>query len=721
VSENLFLEITVILVVSAVAGALAAKLRQPLIMAFILVGVLMGPSGLDVVSAHEQIRLFAEMGIAVLLFVVGLKLDLHLIRSTGPVAVATGLGQVVFTSIIGFLLAMLMGMGVVEAIYVAVALTFSSTIIIVKLLSDKREIDSLHGRIALGFLIVQDLAAILALIALSALGGGAVDGSPLRGAVGILLRGIAFLGTVGLLMRFVLPGLVRQLARSHELLVLFAIAWAVLLSTAGDALGFSKEVGAFLAGFSLASTSQREAISSKLGTLRDFLLIFFFIDLGAGLDFSLLGAQAGRAAVFSLFVLVGNPFVVMAIMGRMGYRKRTGFLAGLTVAQISEFSLILGAMGVALGHLDPSAMGLITLVGVVTISLSTYMILYSYPLYGLVGRFLGPFERKVPHREQREDAPLPPGVEIILLGMGRYGRNIARHLAKRGRVVLGVDFDPQAVVEGTEQGLPVHFGDAEDPDILDELPLAGARWFVCTVPGRETNLGLLRSLRGRGFAGRVVLTAHSSTQEREFREAGADRVLRPFVDAAEQAVDALTETAERVREIYPWPVNLVEVRIPAGSAVVGRSVGELALRSRTGAAVVAVNRAGRSIFDIASDFRIYPGDRLVLAGSPDALARAGEEFRQTEPAGSAPPQVRVIEYVVPEESPWDGRALAELALRKTSGLSVLAILRGEERIISPEPSERLHAGDTLTIAGRAESVAALCAGPPDAPQSCTIR
>ena len=200
-----------------------------------------------------------------------------------------------------------------------------------------------------------------------------------------------------------MPNLLHRLASSNELLVLFAISWCVALAAAADYPGFSKEVGAFLAGISLASTPYREAISTRLVSLRDFLLLFFFIDLGAQIDMSLLGAKIVPALVLSLFVLIGNPLIVMIIMGTMGYRKRTGFLAGLTVAQISEFSLILAAMGVSLGHIGTETMGLITLVGLVTIGLSTYMIIYSHYLYNHFARWLGLFERRVPHREQAGD------------------------------------------------------------------------------------------------------------------------------------------------------------------------------------------------------------------------------------------------------------------------------------------------------------------------------
>ncbi|MBI5440814.1 MAG: cation:proton antiporter, partial [Deltaproteobacteria bacterium] len=316
--ENHFHEIAAVLAVSAAVGALATRLRQPLLVAFIAVGVLVGPSGISLVSAHEPVRLLAELGISILLFAVGLKLDLHLIRTMGGVALATGLGQVLFTSVLGFFLALALGMAVVESLYVAVALTFSSTIIIVKLLSDKREIDALHGRIAVGFLIVQDIAAVVALVGLTALGAGSAEGGLLRVGLLVAAKGLGWLAVVAFLMRFVLPRLLDHLARSPELLVLSAVAWAALLSAAGDLLGFSREVGAFLAGVSLASTPYREAIGSRLVGLRDFLLLFFFLDLGARLDFSTLGAQLGPAVLLSVFVLVGNPLIVMAIMGAMG-------------------------------------------------------------------------------------------------------------------------------------------------------------------------------------------------------------------------------------------------------------------------------------------------------------------------------------------------------------------------------------------------------------------
>lgn len=546
--ESAFLEFSILLGVSALVGFIAVQLRQPLIVAFIAVGIIVGPAVLGVVSTSEQIDLLAHLGIAILLFVVGLKLDLHIIRTMGVVALFTGLGQVIFTSVFGFLIALALGISPIGALYVAVALTFSSTIIIVKLLSDKRELDALHGRIAIGFLIVQDIVVVLAMIGLTAIGQAGETSSMGMEALMVLLKGIFMLLVVALLMRYVIPGLLKRLAYSPELLILFAIAWAVLGASAGEALGFSQEVGAFLAGISLASTHYRELIGARLVSLRDFLLLFFFISLGASLEMETLGAQVWPAVVFSVFVLIGNPLIVMVIMGYMGYRKRTGFLAGLTVAQISEFSLILAALGFNLGHIDQQTVGLITLVGLITISASTYMILYSQPLYEKLAPYMDIFERKVPHREEIFDQELPAKpADVIVFGLGRFGMVIAQSLQKQGKNVLAVDFNPELVQETAQHNVPTRYGDAEDPEFIASLPLADAKWIVGTMRDRHISMALLKALKEADYRGKVALAATHQTDADNFNAMGVDMVLVPYHDAALEAVHRLTSDEQTTK------------------------------------------------------------------------------------------------------------------------------------------------------------------------------
>lgn len=538
--SSVYYQFAVLLLAAAGVGAIALRLRQPLIVAYLIVGIALGPSGLGWITAHEPINLLAQIGVTVLLFVVGLRLDLRIVRNVGPVALATGIGQIVFTTAIGYLIALALAMSPITALYVAIALTFSSTIIIVKLLSDKRELDTLHGRIALGFLIVQDVAVVVAMLLLGSYQSSAGDESIWRLSLEIGLKLAAALAGVALLMRYVLPRLLYLLAHSQELLLIFALAWGTTLAAAGDMLGFSKEVGAFLAGFSLASTAYREAIVSRLTGLRDFLLLFFFIDLGGKLDLSTFGAQIGGAVLLSLFVLVGNPVIVMAIMGYMGYRKRTGFLAGLTVAQISEFSIVFATMGVTLGHIGEPALGLITLVGLVTITLSTYMIINSQALYTVLSPWLSPFEREVPFREiaMRQAQQEADAADVIVFGAGRFGHRMVSQLRARGYSVLAVDYDPERVRVLQHEGIPVRFGDAEDPDIATTLPLDNAKWVVSTLPEEDINALLVHALQEHGFCGKIAVAARNEEDdgyEQTLLRNGVARVIWLFEDAADSA------------------------------------------------------------------------------------------------------------------------------------------------------------------------------------------
>jgi Kef-type K+ transport system membrane component KefB len=535
VEVGVFEQVAAVLAVCVFAGALALLLRQPLIVGLLAAGIAVGPELLGLIDETDEIELLAKIGISLLLFVVGLKLDVRLVSKLGPVALATGLGQVVFTSVFGFLIALALGFDAVPALYIAVALTFSSTIIIVKLLTDKRELDDLHGRIALGFLIVQDIVVVLAMIAITAFGDGETD---LIGQfVGVVLRGVGLLAFVWAVGRFVAPRVTHLLARQGELLVLAAVTWAVSLAAVSILLGFSEEVGAFLAGMSLASTPYREAISGRLSTLRDFLLVFFFIELGTQFELGSALDQLGAAVVFSLFVLIGNPIIVLIIMGVMGYRKRVSFKAGLTVAQISEFSLILVALGVSQGHIGSDVVGLVTAVGLATISASTYLILNSDAIYERIEPLLGIFERAHPNASiDLDDEAVEP--EYVVIGLGRFGATVFNELLERGDDVLGVDFDPRSV-QNAGADVPVIYGDAEDPDLPEQLPLHRTRWVISTLRGRDANLQLLSALRRHGYEGRIAVAADDEGTERALSEAGADLTIRPLHVAAGPLLEQL--------------------------------------------------------------------------------------------------------------------------------------------------------------------------------------
>lgn len=549
ITQSSFTEVAALLVLAAIMGFIGLLLRQPLIVSFIAVGLISGPSVLDIVQSKDQIELLSELGIAVLLFLVGIKLDVKLIRSIGGVSVMTGLGQVAFTSIIGYFIGLAIGLDHITSLYVAVALTFSSTIIIVKLLSDKREIDSLHGQIALGFLIVQDLVVVVAMIVLAAIGigsghGGSEDASVWR----VAISGMGLLLFVIVFVRYIANPLTAKLAKVPELLVIYAIAQAALFAAIGDLVGLGMEVGGLLAGVALASTPFRESIAARLAPLRDFLLLFFFIALGATLDLSLLGAHITGAIIFSLFVLIGNPLIVLVIMGMMGYRKRTGLLAGLTVAQISEFSLIFIAMGVSLGHVQQDILGLVTLVGIVTIAASTYMITYSHQLYALFEPFIGVFERAGSPREQSTEQHSEDTYPVIIFGLGRLGTAVATRLKEKGIKVLGLDFNPSAIKRWNYLGLDTEYGDVTDAEFVADLPLRHAHWVVSTIPHHHTGLSsedtrrtIAQLTRSSGFTGKLATVSQSKAETEELKLLGVDLVLEPFQDAADRASELLLE------------------------------------------------------------------------------------------------------------------------------------------------------------------------------------
>jgi len=400
-SDDVFVQVAAILIVSTVAGALAIWLRAPLVIAFVVVGVVVGPSVAGLVEPGGELELLSQLGVALLLFVVGLKLDLHVIRRLGPIAVVAGGAQVAITAAGGMALALALGLSPTPAAYVGIGVAFSSTIIVVKLLSDRRELDDLHGRLALGILIVQDLVVVVAIAITSSADS---DGAGGTSVATILLTGVALVTALAVLARYLLTPLLHRIARAPDLLVLFAIAWAIALGATGEQLGLGIEVGAFLGGVSLASTPYRDAIGSRLVTIRDFLLLFFFIDLGSRVELGELAHEAGTAAVLAAFVLVVKPTIVMGTLGALRYRKRVSLETGLALAQVSEFSLILAAVGLRVGHIDESTAALLTAVALVTIAVSAYV----YPQAGAIADRLGSrldvFERRT---TRPADAPRP--------------------------------------------------------------------------------------------------------------------------------------------------------------------------------------------------------------------------------------------------------------------------------------------------------------------------
>ena len=524
---SFYTDLTIVISLAAFTTIVFRLLKQPPILAYILTGIILGPLTLIHINDAEAMRSLAEIGITLLLFMLGLELRFSELKSVGKISIITGIGQIVFTTVIGFLIATFLGFSQITSLYIAIALTFSSTIIIVKLLSDKRDLNSLYGKISVGFLLVQDFVAIIALIFLSGFSTG--NNVSYNDFLIIILKAVVLFGWVILLSKKLLPYLINKIAHSSETLFLFSLAWAfgIAAVVSSPAIGFSIEIGGFLAGLALANSYESYQIITKIRPLRDFFITIFFVTLGMGLLISDFSTILIPGIILSLFVLIGNPLIVMILMGLLGYKKRTGFLAGLTVAQISEFSLIVMFMGNRIGHVSDQHVALITFVGAVTFVISTYMILNGNLLYKILSPYLGIFEREGVREKNLKTKDFKN--HVVLVGVRRMGEGILEALLKNKEDVVVVDFDPDIIERLKEERVESFFGDIADSEIQELASLDKARLVISTVSDIEDNLILLQSLRNIKKKPKIVMLALEKHEAQELYSQGADYVVVPHI------------------------------------------------------------------------------------------------------------------------------------------------------------------------------------------------
>ncbi len=524
---NIFTELSLLLTIAVGISLIMKALRQPMIVGHILTGILVGPAIFGFVQSPETIADFGTFGIALLLFVVGLGLNPKVIKEVGRVALLTGFGQVIFTSLIGFGMIRLLGYSPIVSLYIAVSLTFSSTIIILKLLNDKKEQNKLHGKISIGFLLVQDVLATFALVVASATS----DGNFSPATLGFLaLKGFGLGLAIMLISKYVLKPMNNFLSRSQELLFLFAIAWGFGIGTLFFELGFSLEIGALVAGVALSTMTYAQEVSSRLRPLRDFFIVIFFIALGAGLDISSVGSIIWQAIGLSIFVLVGNPTIVMIIMGVLGYTKKTSFKAGLAVAQISEFSLIFILLGRSNGQVDDLAVSLVTVVGIITIAASSYMITYSDSLYESFEKYLSLFER----RKVKMDQESRNEYELILLGYQKGGHEFVKVFQQLKKRFVVIDYDPDVIDVLENRKVNYLYGDVTDIEMLEEAGVDTAKLVACTVGDFETNSFIVALLEKLNPSAVVICRAETIHDAERLYAQGASYVVMPHFVGSER-------------------------------------------------------------------------------------------------------------------------------------------------------------------------------------------
>jgi len=529
--EGVFVELSVIIILTLVVSLIMRFLKQPLIIGYIITGIIISPLILDFSTSSEMLLTFSKIGVALLLFIVGMSLNLKSIKDLGPVSLVVGSIQMIITFGLAYLIAQGLGFTLIPSLYLAIAMTFSSTIIITKLFSDKEELESIHGKIAVGVLILQDLAAIVALIIIFAVSKGSLAGTNLY-TLGIGIIAIPLTLLIGI---YAMPRITGKIAQSQELLFLFSVSWCFLLASLFNYLGFSIEIGALLAGLSLSTSPYQLEIHSKIRPLRDFFLILFFVFIGMSIQ-EISRSIIQIAILFSLFVFILKFFLITGLVGAFKYTKRNSFMTGISMVQISEFSLIVAGLGITLGHISQEIFSIITFTALITMTFSSYFIIHSRKIYNTFIPYLGIFERKTNLKYEKK---IKKGHKIILFGYNRIGYKLLESIKKIDKDFIVVDFDPVIIKKLREKKINSIYGDAGDVEFLSDLKLNKSELIISTIPNHDTNLLIAEKVREINKKATIMTIGHKIAEAFELYERGVDYVLMPHFLGASYAASMI--------------------------------------------------------------------------------------------------------------------------------------------------------------------------------------
>lgn len=524
--DGIFLQLSIVIVIGAVVSVVMRLLRQPLILGYILTGVLVGPAVLNLLRL-DTFDAFASIGITLLLFIIGLGMNVSVIKKLGStVFVATAVELITIGSL-GFVVSSLLGLSRTESLIIGLCLFFSSTIIIVKTLTDKKEQNRLHGQIAIGIILLDDIVATLALLFLAA---GRDHSVGLERIEFLALEGGLLAAFLIIMSTMLLPRITRFVASSQEMLFLFAIGWGFGVASLFEIAGFSIEIGALFAGVSLAGLPYAQEIEARLKPLRDFFVVLFFIVLGKSLTVTGLSEAIIPALALSAVVVIAKPATIISTLGIMGYSKRVSFMAGINLSQISEFSIVLAVLaantGIAGQHIGP----IITLVAIITIACSSYLTHYDNVLFKLFGRWkLALFERTIGRQEKKR----APGYQLVLIGYSRGGHEFVKTFQQLHKRYLVVDYDPALIELMQHKRVSCIYGDATDTELLDEIGIQTAKLVISTISDFETNEQFVRHMNLLNPDAVIVCNASSEAEALQLYELGSSYVIIPHHASSE--------------------------------------------------------------------------------------------------------------------------------------------------------------------------------------------
>ncbi len=659
--EALLLQATILLGVAVVVLLASHRLRLPPIVGLLVTGALIGPSGLGLVSDPVAVEVSAEIGVVFLLFTIGLELSLARLRELARMFWVGGSIQTLTTIALAAGVALAFGLPWPAALVLGFVAAPSSTAIVLKLYRDRRELESPQGRTALGILLFQDVMLVPMLVALPLL--AARGGRPLE-QVGRLLLAALVGGVAFVLARRLLPGLLERVARTRAREVfLFGSLFACLgLAYLTEKLGFSLALGAFVAGLLVAESDYRSQVVADVEPFRDLFASVFFVSIGMLVDVAAgLARLPTIAAAVAALVLIKVLTAAVAVRA-VGFPSRIAALVAFGLAQIGEFSFVVAAAARALGLIDSDLHAVVIAAAALTL-LATPGLVAAAP--ALAEHLPAPVARWLDRRATLDGAPAPPEPvkdHVVIVGFGAGGRTLARVLAEARIRYQVIEADAEIVARARRTGEPILYGDATRPEILRAAEIGRARMAVFAISDPEaTRRALGLALAAAPQAHLLVRTRLVAEIER-LRAAGAHEVI---AEEFESSIEIFT----RVLETYRVPRNVVRAqtrvlrgedyrmlrapatggqvsaavldalaagttevaRVEPGSPAAGRTLGELELRRRAGATVIAVVRGERSRTNPPADFRFEVGDDLVLVGSHQEIESA---FALLEPAAA---------------------------------------------------------------------------------------
>ncbi len=534
-AEQIFTYLSIVIGVVLVSMWIMKLLKQPMIIGYIIAWTLLSLLAPHLIHNNHAIETFASIWISFLLFIVGLELNLKIIKDVWKTAIITGILQIILTALMWYWLGILLGFDHILALYMWVGFAFSSTIVILKLLSDTENTESIYGRLSMWILIVQDIIVMLLFVAISTIeqlhaGSGFVVGI-------ILLTKIIGLGVwLYLISKYILPLATKKIAQSQEHLFLFSIWRCLILGSIFYILWFSIEIWALIAWISLASSDYKFEIMSKVKPLRDFFVIMFFVLLWSRITFPISISLIIPIIAFSLFILIIKPIIVMLIMRKWWHTKKNIFLTAFTLGQVSEFSFILIMMWINYGHIkDPNIISMVTIIGLITIAFSSYQMIYGQRIFNKIKRHknlfkLLPGKRKsYKHNNDKEH-------DIMLFGYGRFGKELFETLSKKSKKkILVIDENPNIITTLQQNNIPCVYGDAGEIDFLEELNINNIKMVVSTIKNYDDTILLIKTIKKHNPHTIVILISHNTQEAIKFYKEWADYVILPHQIGAHHA------------------------------------------------------------------------------------------------------------------------------------------------------------------------------------------